>query len=122
MRSEALRQEQPSDDRQDVSLKDRRGRRIDLSCRMFFFGDEEFEGEGTLLDISTSGCRASSSVDLNVGMLLKLSLFLPDQKWPLRIDQAIVRWSDGRKFGLEFTNIRLAQRERLRAMIMKTRL
>ena len=54
-------------------------------------------------------------------MILKLSLFLDDFKWPLRVEQAIVRWIDGKQFGLEFTSIRLAQRERLRRLIMKTR-
>lgn len=122
MKSENVPQGRPSDGREETSQNDRRGRRISLSCRMFFFGEEEFEGEATLLDISTNGCRASTSVELQAGMVLKLSLFLPDQKWPLRIDQAIVRWIDHHEFGLEFTSIRLAQRERLRAMIMKTRL
>lgn len=114
--------QRPSPDRHgDQPLKDRRGRRISLACRMFFFGNEEFEGEATLLDISTNGCRASSSVELNAGMVLKLSLFLSDHKWPLRVDQAVVRWIDGRQFGLEFTSIRLAQRERLRTLIMKVK-
>lgn len=113
---------QPSGSHEGTSLKDRRGRRVPLSCRMFFFGDEEFEGEAQLLDISTNGCRASSSVEVAAGMVLKLSLFLSDHKWPLRIDQAVVRWIDGRQFGLEFTNIRLAQRERLRNLIMKARI
>lgn len=105
----------------DASLQDRRGRRIVLSCRLFFFGDDDFEGEAQVLDISTNGCSVESSIDVTVGMMLKLSLFLPDFKWPLRVDQAIVRWIDGNQFGLEFTSIRLAQRERLRNLIMKTR-
>ncbi len=104
-----------------VDLQDRRGRRISQACRMFFFGDDDFEGEATILDVSTNGCRAQSSVELKVGMLLKLWLFLGDYKWPLRVDQAIVRWIDGAEFGLEFASIRLAQRERLRALIMHTR-
>jgi hypothetical protein len=54
-------------------------------------------------------------------MQLRLSIFLGDQKWPLRIDQAIVRWVGGQNFGLEFIGIRSAQRERLRAMIMAKR-
>lgn len=103
------------------SIKDRRGRRLHLSCRLFFFGDDDFEGEGTLLDISTNGCRASSLVAVKPGTSLKLSVFLPDHQWPLRIDQGIVRWIDGQQFGVEFTSIRLAQRERLRALIMKAR-
>jgi hypothetical protein len=54
-------------------------------------------------------------------MKLRLSIFLKDQKWPLRIDQAVVRWVNGQRFGIEFIGIRLAQRERLRAMIMAKR-
>lgn len=103
------------------SQRDRRGRRVFLSCRLFFFGDDEFDGEATLLDISASGCRASSSIPLEIGMLLQLSLFLPDHQWPLRINQAIVRWIDQNEFGLEFVNITMAQRERLRALVIKAK-
>lgn len=92
-----------------------------LSCRLFFFGEDDFEGEAALLDISASGCRASSSIPLAAGMILRLSLFLPDHQWPLRINQAIVRWIDNNQFGLEFTDITMAQRERLRALVMKAR-
>lgn len=101
--------------------KDRRGRRIALSCRLFFFGDDEFEGEGAILDISTHGCKATSAVPTKAGMTLRLSLFLPDHNWPLRVDQAVVRWVAGGEFGLEFVTIRMAQRERLRALVMKAR-
>jgi hypothetical protein len=92
-----------------------------MNCRLFFFGEDEFEGEGTLLDISTNGCRATSFTRLKVGLFLKLSLFLQDQQWPLRIDQAVVRWVDGQCFGLEFIGIRPGQRERLRAILMRTK-
>ncbi len=110
-------------DRPDDKMeKERRGRRLKLSCRLFFFGQDDFEGEGTVLDISTSGCRASSPVALPIGGLLRLSLFLPDHKWPLRIDEAVVRWVNGQQFGLEFNSIRIAQRERLRALVMQTKL
>ena len=94
---------------------------MELSCRLFFFGVEDFEGEGTLLDVSTSGCRATSSVKLQPDTLLKLTLFLPDYDWPMRVEQAIVRWVNGEQFGLEFTSIRLSQRERLRAIVMKAK-
>lgn len=106
---------------EDATLLERRGRRLHIDCRLFFFGENEFEGEAKVLDISTNGCQASSQVAVEVGMQLRLSIFLGDQKWPLRIDQAIVRWVRGQNFGLEFIGIRLAQRERLRAMIMAKR-
>ena len=92
-----------------------------LSCRLFFFGEDDFEGEATLLDISASGCRAGSSIPLETAMILRLSLFLPDHQWPLRINQAIVRWIDHKEFGLEFIDITMAQRERLRTLVMKAR-
>jgi hypothetical protein len=41
---------------------------------MFFFGDDDFEGEATVLDVSTNGCRAETSVEVKVEMQLKLSL------------------------------------------------
>lgn len=100
---------------------ERRGRRLSMSRRLFFFGDGEFEGEASVLDISTNGCRASSLTEVKVGLSLKLSVFLQDQQWPLRIDEAVVRWVEGQTFGLEFVGIRLAQRERLRAILMKAK-
>lgn len=113
--------ERDSGSRDDATMAERRGRRVNLSCRLFFFGEDEFEGEAQVVDISTNGCHATSQIAVEVGMKLRLSMFLGDQKWPLRIDQAIVRWVNGQHFGLEFTGIRLAQRERLRAMIMAKR-
>lgn len=106
---------------EDGVMPERRGRRLRIDCRLFFFGEDEFEGEAQVLDISTNGCQVSSQVTVEVGMQLRLSIFLGDQKWPLRIERAIVRWVRGQTFGLEFIGIRLAQRERLRALIMAKR-
>lgn len=106
----------------DSAMAERRGRRIKLSCRLFFFGEDDFEGEATLLDLSTGGCQATSLIQVQAGMVLRLSLFLHDQKWPLRIDEALVRWVDGSSFGLEFTGIRPVQRERVRAIVMNAKL
>lgn len=101
---------------------DRRGRRLKIDRRLFFFGEEDLEGEAAILDISTGGCRATSVTEVKPAMTLKLSIFLQDQPWPLRIDEAIVRWVSGQAFGLEFVGIRPAQRERLRAIVMKSKL
>ena len=105
----------------DPDVPDRRGRRLAVNRRLFFFGQGDFEGEATIVDVSTNGCRATSYAEVSVGLSLKLSLFLQDQEWPLRIDHAVVRWVDGPAFGLEFTGIRPAQRERLRAILMKSK-
>ena len=106
----------------EAAMAERRGRRLSLSCRLFFFGEDDFEGEATVLDLSTGGCQATSLTEVQVGTTLRLSLFLHDQQWPVRIDGAMVRWVNGNSFGLEFTEIRAAQRERVRAIIMKAKL
>ena len=103
-------------------MAERRGRRLGLSCRLFFFGEDDFEGEATILDLSTGGCQATSLTEVQVGTVFRLSLFLHDQKWPVRIDGAMVRWVKGTNFGLEFTEMRPAQRERIRGIIMKSKL
>ena len=103
----------------DQGGQERRGRRLKVSHRLFFFGENEFEGEATILDVSTAGCQATSLTEVRPGMILKLSMFLQDQPWPLRIDESIVRWVKDQTFGLEFVGIRPAQRERLRAIVMK---
>ena len=79
-------------------MAERRGRRLSLSCRLFFFGEDDFEGEATILDLSTGGCQATSLTQVQVGMVLRLSLFLHDQQWPVRIDEALVRWVKGANF------------------------
>jgi hypothetical protein len=106
----------------EAAMAERRGRRLSLSCRLFFFGEDDFEGEATILDLSTGGCQATSLIRVEVGTTLLLSLFLHDQQWPVRIDGAMVRWVNGNSFGLEFTEIRSAQRERIRAIIMKAKI
>ncbi len=91
----------------------RKAKRVPLTCRLFFFGENDFEGEARLVDLSTSGCRAESQVPVQVGMEFRLSLFLPDYQWPLRVERAVVRWVDGVTIALEFLTLRPAQRDRL---------
>ena len=52
------------------------------------------------------------------GAELRLSLFLSDYSWPMTID-AVVRWSKGHTFGVEFLAMQAAQRDRLVRMIMR---
>ena len=55
-----------------------------LGLRLFFFGDDDFEGEAQVVDLSFSGCMARSMEPLMQGKRLKLSLFLPDgHAWPV---------------------------------------
>ncbi len=101
--------------------EERNAPRIRLGCRLFFSNEDHVDGEATIIDVSKSGCAAESETTLEAGMILKLSIFLPDYGWQLEIDRALVRWVRGQIFGMEFQTLRPVQRERLRRLVAKFR-
>ena len=97
-------------------MKPRMAERFSHRTRVSFSGiGIEIKGEGTLSDLSKTGCRIESDTRPK----LKLELFLSDYAWPMRIDRAVVRWTKGRAFGLELVSLQSAQRDRLTRIIMK---
>lgn len=72
-----------------------------------------------IVDLSKSGCAAASETAVDIGMILELTIFLPDYGWQLHLDHSVVRWVQGQTFGLEFENIRPVHRERLRRLVEK---
>ena len=82
-----------------------------------FFSHEGLEGEGVIRDLSKHGCRVESETVPIVGQELEASLFSPDFDWPLKVENAVVRWTGHESFGLEFVELAPPQRERLRRLI-----
>ena len=101
------------------AAKERRGRRVRVDCKLFIFGDDDFEAEVHVLDLSAGGCSAESAVPVHVGMELRLSLFLADHRWPIRIDGAVVRWVAGRRIGIEFFKLTPSVQDRIRQFVRK---
>ena len=100
----------------------RKSRRITIGCRLVFLGEDEVEGEGEVLDLSFTGCMARSDTVVQPGLQMNVSLFLSDgHEWPVRIDEAIVRWARGSEFGVEFLAIRPPQLQRIRQFVNKTK-
>ena len=93
--------------------------RIPLDCRLFFSHHELGDAEATLLDLSKIGCAAESDTTVQTDMSLELWIFSPSYSWRMHIDQAIVRWVRGQLFGVEFLNLRPAQKKRLQHLIEK---
>ncbi len=101
-------------------MKPRAAERFPLRSRVLFSGiDLTVEGEGTISDLSKTGCRVQSDTQPSKGIDLKLELFLSDYSWPMKVDRAVVCWIKGRTFGLEFVSLQAAQRDRLIRVIMK---
>lgn len=103
---------------QEKAHKVRKFPRVELRC-LLGFSSEEIEGEAKVTNISTAGCRAESDINLAEGLEFVVLLQLPDQKNPVRIDRAIVRWVDGNSFGLSFSLFLPSERARLREFIGK---
>ena len=62
-------------------------------------------GEGNVVDLSIRGCRIDSLVDVRPGASLEVRIATIDHEPPIQIQQAVVRWSRGRQFGLEFVTM-----------------
>jgi hypothetical protein len=100
----------------------RKSRRVATDCRLEFIGEDEFDGEAELLDLSSTGCMAKSDQVMPPGLRLKVSLFLSDgHEWPVRIEEAVVRWARGGEFGVEFVVMRPPQLQRIQQFVIKHR-
>lgn len=63
------------------------------------------EGQGRTLDMSAGGCRIESDMKVEQGAKFECRLHIPGLDWPLRIDEATVRWIKGNSFGIVFSRI-----------------
>jgi len=101
-------------------MQPRTSERFRYRVRVFFAGIEnDVEGEGTVADLSKGGCRIESETQPPIGTEVKLSLFMPDFSWPMKVDRAAVQWVKGETFGVRFLSLQSAQQERLTRCIMK---
>jgi hypothetical protein len=69
------------------------------------FSGQNKEGQGRTLDISSGGCKIESDMKVVQGATFECRLHVPGLDWPLRIDEATVRWVEGNTFGIAFTRI-----------------
>lgn len=97
-------------------MTERKANRLKAKLRVFFSGDG-IEGEGTVLDLSKSGCRVDCESEIVKDTDVAAWIYSPDFEWPLKIERAVVRWAFPDMFGLEFLEIRPAQKERLRLVL-----
>ncbi|MFQ5992065.1 MAG: PilZ domain-containing protein [Nitrospiraceae bacterium] len=87
-----------------------------IKCPIAFIVNSH-RAQGSLVNLSMSGCGAESSDQVQARQHLALLLHLPDNEPPMEVDLATVRWSQGQQFGLEFMYVRPEERDRLRQFI-----
>jgi len=81
------------------------------------FSGEQVAGQGSIGNLSVGGCSIDSKVTLTASSTLALHIQLPDSRWPLQIEQAVVRWARGNTFGVEFLRISPESIDRLQQLI-----
>jgi hypothetical protein len=81
---------------------------VKLPCS---FMNDQFTGEGTVLDLSMEGCKVSSNRPV-IDVYMEMFIYFPEQIPPLPVELAVIRWSKGPILGLEF--IRIADRHQAR--------
>jgi PilZ domain len=99
--------------------KVRKARRVDLRCSLGF-SSEDIQGEAKVTNISPSGCRAESDINMVDGLELQVLLHLPNQSTPVKIERASVRWVAGNAFGLSFILFLPSERAKLKQYLNKT--
>ena len=75
------------------------------------------EGQGRTLDLSAGGCMIETDLPVVMGALFECRIYVPGLDWPLRIDEAQVRWVKGNTFGIQFVNIKPDEEEKLEQVI-----
>ena len=75
------------------------------------------EGQGRTLDLSLGGCMIETDLPVVVGALFEFRIYVPGLDWPLRIDEAQVRWVKANTFGIQFMKIQPDEEVKLKHVI-----
>ena len=105
------------------SLLDRRyAERVPARCRISYSGEEGARivtGEGTLKDLSKTGCKILGATTSSLGSSLTLLLYLENGQAPMRLTGAIVFWVARDSFAVKFPKLSAEERKRLQDHIWK---
>lgn len=83
------------------------------------FGGAPFVGEGTISNISRTGCAVNCGQTVLMGSYIKLSVLLPDPTSSLFIELGKVRWVKDQTFGVEFIRVPTLARHRLDRVVSR---
>lgn len=95
----------------------RRHLRLPVQFRSLLSNPGHPDAVGMVTDISLHGCRIRSTNPVFIGMPLRLLIEVPEEKSPICVEQAAVRWVRGQQFGLEFVTFATPEYERLSRVV-----
>ncbi len=102
---------------EEQSRKEKRQQpRFTSHFRSTFSGGQR-EGQGRTLDLSSGGCMIKTDQPVVTGATFECRIYVPGLDWPLRIDEAQVRWVKAGTFGVRFTKIQPGEEAKLKGVI-----
>lgn len=79
-----------------------RAQRYQVDCPVQIVHEEDFTGEGRVINLSITGCAIRSQTRVEEGDLVSLQLQVVPTSPALQIEMARVRWAKNDEFGIEF--------------------
>ncbi|MDH4186228.1 MAG: PilZ domain-containing protein [Nitrospira sp.] len=83
------------------------------------FANDDYVGEGTVLNVSVPGCAIHSLNPVAPGSYIEMRMLVPDAAAPLKVGLAKVRWSEGPLFGVEFIQMLGEEQIRLGRLVKR---
>lgn len=108
-----------ADRRTATALNNRKHARYPVEYAVSLSG-KSLTATGLILNLSVTGCRIRTEGTIDRGELLRLLIDVPRHKPPLHVELAMVRWSNGYEFGMEFLGVPVDDQKRLRELIRAT--
>ena len=95
----------------------RREIRFPVSFRTTFSSRSKLAGEGTIHNLSASGCLIKSDLQLKEGTEIVLRLYQSEVAARIEIERATVRWARQGEFGVQFIDAQPEEVAQLRDII-----
>ena len=76
---------------------------------------------GIIRDLASMGCQIEIEppCPINKSSVIEVCLQIPDLGWSILIDEAVVQWVKGNRFGLSFVSVRAIEGDRLAWIITR---
>lgn len=112
----SMKQAQPTMSKEEPPKEKRQQPRFTSQFRSTISGGQG-EGQGRTLDLSIGGCMIEADFPVVVGAAFECRIYVPGLDWPLRIDEAQVRWVKTNTFGIQFKKIQPDEEAKLKQVI-----
>lgn len=87
---------------------------VNLRCE---FSSDSCSGQGTIVDVSTGGCRVEAAWRFSPGEYMSMTLHAVSLEHAVPIELAVVRWASGEAFGVEFIRMNPIHQKRIRLLV-----